>query len=211
MTTKPSVRGTLSQPRIVETALAVVDRDGLDGLTMRRLAGELGCEAMSLYKHVPDKQQLLQLLIDSVLADFHSPASADWRTDLRSIANELRRLALAHPHVFPLIAEQLPNSPTALAPVGATLSALGRSGLSEREVVGAFWALVAYTTGALVGETAAHRGVTQPFPGVLGAGGTAPDPSVARYAEELASGDWEVEFHHGLELLLTAIAARATT
>jgi TetR/AcrR family tetracycline transcriptional repressor len=201
-------RGTLSRDRIVSTAVELIDREGIPALTMRHLAAQLGCEAMSLYKHVPDKQRLLHLVTDAILEEFRRPARTDWRTEIESVAGELRRVALAHPNAFSLIVEQLPNSRTGLAPVNALLEALRTTGLGERELVGAFWAVVAYATGALVAETAALRGVKQPFPAEVSEALPGLDPGVAHLGPRLANSDWATEYAHGLGLLLDAIAAR---
>jgi hypothetical protein len=117
-------------------------------------------------------------------------------------------VALAHPNVFSLIAEQLPNSQAGLAPVNATLEALHKTGLDDREVVGAFWAVVAYATGALVAETAALRGVEQPFPTGIAAATPGLQTDVAHLGPLLAASDWSTEYDHGLTLLLDGIAAR---
>jgi AcrR family transcriptional regulator len=201
-------RGTLSRDRIVAAAVELVDREGLPALSMRHLATQLGCEAMALYKHVPDKQRLLQCVANAVLEEFRRPARADWRTEIEFVAAELRRVALAHPNVFSLIAEQLPNSQAGLAPVNAILQALHKAGLDDREVVGAFWAVVAYATGALVAETAALRGVEQPFPAGISAATPGLETDVAQLGTLLAASDWSTEYDHGLALLLDGIAVR---
>ena len=206
----PLPRGTLSTPKIVDAAIRLIDADGLQLLTMRRLAQELGCEAMSLYKHVADKDMLLALVIERVMDEFVPPnPRLGWRNRLRAIAAELRRLALAHPHLFPLIAVQLPTSPAALAPVDAALAALTDAGLPDDRAVGAFWALVAYVTGALLAETAAVTGAVQPFPFGLPAGGNDAHPHVTRMSARLAASDYATEFDRGLNLLLDSIATTA--
>ncbi|MBI4934144.1 MAG: TetR/AcrR family transcriptional regulator C-terminal domain-containing protein [Actinobacteria bacterium] len=203
---RPLPRGTLTPGLIVGAALALVDRDGLDALTMRRLAAELGCEAMSLYKHVPDKATLLQMVIDHVMSDFRTPSAAlGWDDRLRAVARDLRRLALAHPHVVPLLAVQLPSSAMSLVPVDAVLGALHDAGLDDERVVGLFWALVAYVTGALVAEAAAVTGVEQPFPFGLSGDATEHLPHVARLGRLLATSEYEVEFERGLELFIDAV------
>lgn len=210
-------RGSLSRELIVDGALAVIDAEGVDGLTMRGLASSLGCEAMSIYKHVPDRSSLIDLVVERVLADFTPPdPTLSWDVRLRSIADEFRRIALSHPHVFPLVAVRLPSSPVALAPVEAVLDALSAAGLGDAQVVSAFWALVAYTTGALVAEAAAAVGTEQPFPfavtpsdatGLERATGSADAlHHVSRLADQLATSDYVTEFHRGLDLLLAAFA-----
>lgn len=205
---EPLRRGTLSRDRIVGAALDLVDADGLEALTMRRLATSLGCEPMSLYKHVPDKETLLDLIVELVLSDFRAPASRlGWRRQATFVADELRRLALAHPHAFALVAVRLPASPVALAPVEAALAALTAAGLPDAEVVSAFWALVAYTTGALIAETAAITGTVQTFPFAPELVGAVAAPQVSRLAAALAGCDWEAEYHAGLSLLIRSIDA----
>ncbi|MBI4934594.1 MAG: TetR/AcrR family transcriptional regulator [Actinobacteria bacterium] len=208
---RPLPRGTLTPPLIVGAALELIDAEGLDGLTMRRLAGVLGCEAMSLYKHVADKATLLTMVIDEVMADFRAPDTSDrWDDRLRAVAGEVRRLALAHPHLFPLVAVQLPASSVSMAPVEALLGALSAAGLDDDNLMHAFWALVAYLTGALLAETAAVVGVEQPFPFELSGEEPTDTPHVARLAGRLAASDYAVEFESGLQLVLDSIAVRAS-
>lgn len=206
---RPLPRGTLTPPLIVGAALELIDAEGLDALTMRRLARALGCEAMSLYKHVADKAALLTMVIDEVMADFRAPdTSRSCDEQLRAVAGEVRRLALAHPHLFPLVAVQLPASSVSMAPVESLLAALSASGLDDAAQVHAFWALVAYLTGALLAETAAVVGVEQPFPFELSGEGTTETPNVARLGQRLAASDYAVEFDTGLQLLLGSITDR---
>lgn len=206
----PLPRGTLSTSKVVEAALRLVDAEGLELLTMRRLANELGCEAMSLYKHVADKDTLLALLIERVMGEFVTPnPRLGWRNRVKAVSGEFRRLALAHPHLFPLIAVQLPTSPAALVPVEATLQALTDAGLPDDRVVGTFWSLVAYVSGALLAETAAATGVVQPFPFTLSGNGSEAHPQVTRLGPRLADSDYATEFDRGLGLLLDAIAGFA--
>lgn len=197
-------RGSLSQPEIVAAAVIVGDRDGLDAISMRRVATELGCEAMSLYRHVANKQDLLRLVAEAVLSEFSTPHPGAWRAQLSAISDEMRRLALAHPNLFPLVAEQLPGTEVALVPVGLTLSALRSAGLSEEDVVSCFWALASYTAGALVAEAAFMRGVHQTFP----AASLPLEKEVAELAPLLGINGWEGEFRRGLMILLDAIEAR---
>ena len=138
-------------------ALRIVDRRGLDALTMRGVGEALGYEAMSLYKHVPGKQALLDLVIERVASEMEPPdASASWDDQLRQLAGEWRRIALAHPHVFPLLATGPPPSPAALLPIiEATLAALREPAVDDESATSMFWAFLAYTTGALMAECAA--------------------------------------------------------
>lgn len=200
-------RGTLSRAAVVETALAVVDRDGMAGLTMRRLGAALGCEAMSLYKHVADKDALLDLLVERVMAEVTLPdGAAPWEERIRVVARELRRVGLAHPAVFERLAVRLPSTPAALGPVEATLAALRAAGLDDRACASWFWTLVAYTTGAILGELGAPSAA---FPYDRAAVDPAVFPALAALSAKLAACDHAEEFEHGLDVILTGIRRRA--
>ena len=199
-------RVKLSRAEIVKAALTLGDAEGLSAISMRRVATELGCEAMSLYGHVANKDDLLGLVAESVLSEFEPQTASSWTAEIIALADEFRRVALEHPNLFPIIVEQMPNSAVALAPVSATLKALRRAGLLDTEVVSAFWALASYVSGALTCETASARGVEQPFP----ATDALLSPEVASLGPILAGQGWGGEFKTGLQLLLDAIEAKVS-
>jgi TetR/AcrR family transcriptional regulator, tetracycline repressor protein len=97
------VPGSLSRDRIIEVALALSQREGIESLSMRRIAAELGTGAMSLYNHVPDKAALLRGLADRVLADVDMPEDAPWREVAEAWATSLRATLLAHHHVVAIV------------------------------------------------------------------------------------------------------------
>ena len=119
-------------------------------------------------------------------------------------------MALAHPHVFPLLATGPPPSPAALVPtIEATLEHCTRRPGDDEATTGYFWTFLAYTTGALIAECAATVGSEPPS---LSARGTAdPDlfPNLARLGPALAACDFVVEFERGLDLLISAVGNRA--
>src|SRR5262245_55388460 len=94
---------TLSRERIVETALNIVQRDGLGALSMRRIATELGTGTMSLYNYVPDKDTLLRALIDRVLSGVDVGSGGSWRDVAERWAGSLREVMLAHISLVPVI------------------------------------------------------------------------------------------------------------
>jgi AcrR family transcriptional regulator len=96
---RPPVRAPLTPETIVAAALAVADADGLDAVSMRRLAAELGVAAMSLYHHVADKDRLLELMADAIGAEMVIPGEmpGHWREALRAIAHRTRDTFLRHP------------------------------------------------------------------------------------------------------------------
>lgn len=167
---------------------------------------------MSLYKHVADKDALLDLVAARVLgAVAVPPPDAPWDERVRAIAHELRAVAIAHPHALPLVATRAPTSPAAFGLLDATLAALRAAGPDDESAVSAFWAFVAYTTGALLSECAALTGVgssslTVPddlddLDGIDDA--TFPDLEAMR--ARLAGCDFATEYDRGLELLIGAI------
>ena len=112
-------RRPLSREVIFAAALAVVDRDGLDALTMRRLGKELDRDPMSLYRHAIDRTALLDGVAEFVLDRLViSVRGNDWQAQLRRTADDFRRLCLAHPNVVPLLVTRPPATPLGLRPIG---------------------------------------------------------------------------------------------
>jgi TetR/AcrR family tetracycline transcriptional repressor len=201
-------RKPLSRDRIVTAALRLVDRRGLDALSMRRLGAVLRVEAMSLYKHVSGKPALLDLLVERVLADVApAPLRASWEQRVRHVASELRRVSLAHPHVFPLLATRVPAAPRALAPLEILLAALVDAGLGDAAALRHFWAFVAWATGALLAETAAATGAGAASIVLPADLEVAAFPTFARLGGAVAACDFEAEYAHGLDILIGAVRA----
>jgi AcrR family transcriptional regulator len=166
---RPRLAGTrvraprLSRREVVAAALTVIDRDGLEALTMRRLGSELGVEAMSLYHHVANKDDLLDRVVDVVIRSIELPdPDLDWADWARRLAWTYRRIALRHPHVFPLIALRPLTTPQAMRPVEMALEVLRRAGFDGRHALAAFQTLANYTSGFALEEIAAAGGEGSP-------------------------------------------------
>jgi AcrR family transcriptional regulator len=151
---KAARRPPLTREQVVAAALVLVDRDGLDGLSMRRLAGEVGVEAMSLYHHVRDKADVLDAVVGAVLDEIELPDAGGGRERALQICRELRRVVRAHPHVHTLVVERAFRSPSVLAPAVCLLEALADCGLADDERISAFWTLLSYVSGSLSCELA---------------------------------------------------------
>ncbi|MEV7793317.1 TetR family transcriptional regulator [Streptomyces sp. NPDC087512] len=112
--------GKLNRERVMLSALEVVDRDGLSGLSMRRLGAELGVEAMALYRYAPGKDALLDGLVEAFALELEhelgEPVPGRWRAELHRIALATYRVALRHPNVVPLLATRLLSTPLARRP-----------------------------------------------------------------------------------------------
>jgi AcrR family transcriptional regulator len=188
-----TTRAPLSRERVIAAALALVDRDGLERLSMRRLASELGVEAMSLYHHVQDKSDVLDGMVGAVLDEMELPDRGRWDRRATQVARELRRVVRAHPHVHTLVVERAFRSPSVLGPVAVLLDALRDSGLPDDRVAGAFWTLLSFVSGSLSCELA-----------------DVPDglDEMADLPVALFAGDLDAQFEVGLQTVIGALGPR---
>ena len=102
---------------MLAAALDIIDRDGADALSMRRLAHALDRDPMILYRHAANKAAVLDGVAETILAQLNvNPDDPDWQAQLRAVARRYRALALAHPHVVPLLVTRPLATPLALRP-----------------------------------------------------------------------------------------------
>ena len=134
---------SLSTQRIVQTALRIVDADGLDRLTMRRLGTALGVDPMMVYRHVADKNALLDLVLDQVRAEMAlpQPPPEDLAELFEVIFVEYRRVLAAHPNVIPLATRRTDMT----RPSG--LEHLIDTGMPPDDAVALYQSLAAFTVG----------------------------------------------------------------
>ncbi|MET9516842.1 TetR/AcrR family transcriptional regulator C-terminal domain-containing protein [Streptomyces sp. NPDC002994] len=160
--------GRLSRERVLATALDVVDRDGLSGLSMRKLGAELGVEAMALYRYAPSKDALLDGLVEEFYRELDQDLAAgprtapspaqDWRAELHHVALTTHGVALRHPHVVPLLATRLLSTPLARRPLPVlrsderVLALLHDAGLDNPSAVRIHRAFTAWLLGFLLTE-----------------------------------------------------------
>ncbi len=151
----PARRVPLTRARVIEAALRIMDDEGLEAVTMRRIGRELGVEAMSLYNHVRDKDDILDGVSELVMSEFELPPSTgDWRSDGKNAAREWRRLLRTHPNVMGLMAERrkpLAN-PESLRPMDNAIGILRSGGLDVRDAAQAFNAFGSYIMGFVMME-----------------------------------------------------------
>jgi len=146
-------RRTLTRQRVVAEALAVIGADGVDALSMRGLASRLGVVPGALYRHVRNKEQLYDLVLDAVLAevDCEVDRSLDWTEQVAVLAHRLRAVLEGHPGIAGLLKTRDPLGPHSLALAEAFLAALHATGLSERDTGLAFFLVYDYTLGFALG------------------------------------------------------------
>ncbi len=149
----------LTRELVLGAALQIIDEDGVDGLSMRRLARALGRDPMSLYRHAATKAELLDGVAEAVLAQLTvDTTDEDWAAQLRTVARQFRGLARAHPHVVPLLVTRPLATPLALRPFGtlrpleAILELLIRAGFSDADALHVYRSFYGFIQGHVLNE-----------------------------------------------------------
>ena len=157
---KKSSETPLSRERIVHTALELVDRDGLPALSMRRLGAELGVDPMAVYYYVPNKDALLDAIVEAVMADID--LTVDIPTDpaeerLVCAARAYRDAMLAHANALPIVLSRGPRTPVSMRPVELLIGILRDAGLPPSRAMAGMNAIAATVRGtvAMVADDAA--------------------------------------------------------
>ena len=124
-------RAQLTRERVVAAGIELADRDGIESISMRRLAQELGVEAMSLYTHVRNKDDLLDGMVDAVIGKIPTSAdSADWKTSLRQMALAARNIILTHPWAPRLIESRTTPGPATMRYINTVIGLLREGGFT---------------------------------------------------------------------------------
>lgn len=163
----------LSREAIVDAALAYIDLEGAQGLTMRALGKELGVAPMALYRYVHGREDLLEavvdLLLEGVRADLDTElAHTCWQGYLQTLAHAVRRIAVDHPTAFPLVATRHPAAPWLRPPLRSIdlvedfLTTLKKHDLTDKQIVGTYRAFSSFLLGQLLLESATRGADTAP-------------------------------------------------
>lgn len=199
---------SLTEAQIAAAALAVLDRDGLDGLTMRTVAEEIGVSTMALYRYVDGREHLESLIVDRLLAsvDLTPPAATSWRERVVALCERARAAIEEHPAAAPLVLSHRHTAPGTLRFAEALLEELTGAGFTGGRRVVALRALLAQLFGSLM---------LARFGPLSGSGTAAPAAlpeeefpllaDTARHARRLAP---EEEFRRSLELVLRGMSPR---
>ena len=144
----------LTQDGIVDAALGLVDRKGIEGLTMRALARELGVDPMAVYRHVRDKDALLGLMCDRLLDGLDElDLDAPWEPQVRELAARVHERLAARPALLPALASA-PVTPASLLAAAQTMELLVRAGFRPRDASDGVGAVFSYVLGFAVLEAA---------------------------------------------------------
>ncbi|MFI5497910.1 TetR/AcrR family transcriptional regulator [Nocardia asteroides] len=213
MTTRPP----LSRARVLDAAVRVADRGGAEAITMRRVAQELGVEAMSLYHHVPNKDAILDGVVDAVFAAIELPPAdcPDWRDAIRARARSAHAVLARHSWALGLMDSRRHPGPATLRHHDAVLGVLRRAGFSLPMAAHAVSLIDSYIGGYVLQE--ANLPVTTPAEveqvagGILAEMPTGELPYLTELIVEhaLSPGyDHTAEFGYGLDLILDALDGR---
>ena len=200
-------RGPLSRERIVDAALALVERHGLPGLTTRRLGTALGFEAMSIYHHFPSKQHLLDALVERAIGSVgEPPPNADPIERLRFLGHEYRRVAHRYPRLFPLLALHRLNMPAGVAFIERMLRHFHDALPDDKLAAQAFRLFGYYVIGAALDETSGYAEGPSAAEPVADAYIAAECPRLAAAAPYFKRPYFDSTFELGFALILDGIA-----
>lgn len=213
------VRRPLSLDLIVRTALELLDNEGLDAVSMRKVAQRLGTGAASLYAHVHNKDELHELMLDLVIGEIEvpEPDPASWRQQIKDLVNRQVEVFSAHPGIAQVVLRTpAPTGPNALTVTEAMLSILRAAGLPDREVAFAVDVIALFATAAAM-ELSADFGLgdeqraerirqVEQYFAALPADRF---PTLVSMLPVLSQGAYRERFEFGLDLLLDGLAARA--
>jgi AcrR family transcriptional regulator len=206
-------RTPLTTERVLQTALALADREGVGSLSMRRLARELGVEAMSLYHHVAGKQALLDGMVDLVFGEIELPADdGDWKAAMRRRAVSARGVLARHPWAIALMESRRTPGPANLRHHDAVLGCLRRAGFAVVLTAHAYSILDAYIYGFALQEASlpfdTPEETAEVAAGIMDAFVADAYPHLTELAVEhvLQPGyDYGDEYAFGLELILDGL------
>ena len=213
----------LDRAVIVDAAVRYIDQHGAQGLTMRGLGRELGVEAMALYRYVSGREDLLEAVVTRLLEGLHESLdpglAGSWQGYLQTFAHAVRRIAIEHAAVFPLVATRHPATPWLRPPLRSVelvehfLRTLSEHGFTDVQVVEVYRAFSSFLLGQLLLESAVRGADTSPVEEPLDEGGAqlpnedgqvdlSASPTIARMKPLLSDDQSKEEFEIALETLL---------
>ncbi len=198
----------LTRKRIIVTAMDLIEREGVEAVSMGRVAAELGCGVMSLYNLVPSHSALLDGIAEEVLVgiEITTAATADWPEHVRAQARVCRQMARAHPRCAMVVASRPPSSASILRPVESALATLRDAGFTGPDAVRIVRTFAAHILGSILRDVGVAPGLDAgDRPRLnLRAGEF---PQLTSMTAEFASADPDADFEFGLDLLVHAVSA----
>ena len=203
-------RPPLTRVQIVRTAIDLIDQNGMEDLTMRRLATALEVRPMALYYYFEDKTALLRAVINTVLSECEVVSGEPWKEHVLSLCRSLREVALRHPAVFMTAMAHEENVPYDFVIAEAFLDALTSGGVQPEAAVRVYNTLITFVTGFAVDEI---TGLLFTFAGAEDTFDTLPTerfPQLHAHRRYLTSADPDAAFEFGLSALIQGIGAESS-
>ncbi|EQM70040.1 TetR/AcrR family transcriptional regulator C-terminal domain-containing protein [Pseudomonas tohonis] len=205
-TTQPSVREPLTRERIETEALRLIEQDGLEAFSTRRLGTALGCEAMSIYNYFPSKAHILDALVDRVLSTVEFPSRGEAPAHrLQALAVQWRQLARRHARLYAWLALHRWNSRTGVAFLGEILDCFKAAGLDDEAAARGFRALGYYLLGATLDEISGYAEGTSSLRPISDEELAQDFPLVTRAGEYFKPEHFDRTFELGLDVLLAGL------
>ncbi len=204
-------RAPLDRARIIGAALGIVDAEGVDGLSIRRLAAELGTAPMSVYWHLRDKSELLDLIGEAVLESIEiPPAEGDWREQLRAVHRAMLDAVLRHPNTAELMTGRARYGRAGIALFERLLSILLGTGLKPKDAFDAYQSLYLFLLGYIATASRTPAFVEAQRQGILYLRSLDPAmlPAVGAVAPVVGERVPTEQFEVGLGIVIEGIAAR---
>jgi TetR/AcrR family tetracycline transcriptional repressor len=208
----------ITPDRIADAALRLIDAHGTEGLTVRALAQELGVGTMTLYWYVQNKDEVLDLIGDRVLAEVPAPSmELDWRDSVRQGAADVRAAFLRHARAVSIVIERGAIGPSSLRLLESTLAVLRAAGFGDRDAVDAYVTLSNFVTGSCSYETSPQGRAGRSDPGrtpgetmrqYVAALPPGSYPNVIATAQYMFTPDRDSRFAFGVECLIAGFEAR---
>lgn len=203
----------LTRERLVEVAAQIVAEEGIECLSMRRLAAACGVSSMASYRHIASKEDLLRALANKYLdeVDYPQPDSLAWDDYLREVFRSVREVLLRHPELVEITARQRVNGLGGYRGAEVALGALREAGLTKSDAVAAFTTLYGYTIGFVQREIPRPGRNTQLAERLAAIAELPADefPQVRSSVEEFLYSDTEQQFNRGLDFIVRGIGASA--
>ena len=208
-------RGQITRDRAVAQAIVIADRDGMDSLSMRKLATELGVEAMSLYHHVANKTDILDGMVDVVFTEIGSlPANVPWQDAMRARADAMRAVLRSHPWALGLLESRTTPGSATLQQHDDVLRCLSEAGFSLADAAHALALLDSYIYGFILQEITLPFENSEELVDVADSILAAQAAQAYPYLTEMARGhimqagySFGTEFGYGLELILAGLTS----
>jgi AcrR family transcriptional regulator len=208
--TPDRVREPLTRERVVDAALALIDAEGVDALTMRRLGQELGVQGMALYTHVEHKDDLLNAVAKRVLDELEFPDTppTTWQERVRAVVMAWAGLQDRHPRAFPLIYRARPPDTWNVRPAEEIFDALRSAGFDEVETANAYLTLIFLLDGALFSRPYPFSNVGDAAMYGASVVDAAQFPRYAEIGPHVGKVSWEEVYGLGVDLLISGLEAR---